>query len=104
MLIDWEMVGEAKICKRKTNSKYLFLPFNAIEYTYITYPMNSQITGRPTVMVGQVMHVFFNRFLERIVPFVLPNDYWNKIPSQRTSIFQRLFSQFDSTKPWKRLD
>ena len=35
MLIEWEMVGETQFCKRKTNSRYLFLPFKSIKNRYI---------------------------------------------------------------------
>ena len=66
-----------------------------MQLRYELFRINLLVTG----VVGQVMHVFFNRFFQRIVRFVLPNGYWNRIPSQWTSIFQRLFSQFDSTKP-----
>ena len=42
------------------------------------------------------MYVFVNRFFERIAQFILPHGYWNRITSQRTSVFERLFGQFDS--------
>ena len=67
-----------------------------MQLRYELFTMNLKVTE----VVGQVMNVFFfNRFFERIALLVLPNGYWNRIPSQWTSIFQRLFCPFDSTKP-----
>ena len=62
------MVGETQICKRKTNSRYLFLPFKSIKCSYIMqlryelFIINFQVTG----VVGQVMHVFLIAFLKEL--------------------------------------
>ena len=59
MLIEWEMVGETQICKRKTNSRYLFLPFKSIKCSYVMQLRYELFTINLSYWSGRPSHAFF---------------------------------------------